>query len=138
MSKNKYPIKGACQCGSVSYTLLAEPDMVVACHCKACQKLSTSAFSLTAMVDAANIVFAGEMHDWSRVADSGNISAAKFCPKCGNRLYHFNPNTPDKIKLKPTTLEDTSILNPAAHIWVSEKQDWFVIPEGTKTFAKQP
>lgn len=138
MFEHKYPIKGACQCGSVTYSLLAKPYMVVACHCKECQKLSTSAFSLTAMVDAENIVFEGEMQDWSRSADSGNISAAKFCPTCGNRLYHYDPNTPDKLKLKPTTLTDTSILDPVAHIWVSEKQDWFVIPDGVKTFPKQP
>ena len=60
------------------------------------QKLSTSAFGLTAMVDAENIVSEGDMQDWSRFADIGNISTAKFCPTCGNRLYHYDPNTPDK------------------------------------------
>ena len=78
------------------------------------------------------------MQDWSRSADSGNIRAAQFCPTCGNRIYHYDPSTADKLKLKPSTLADTSILDPVAHIWVSEKQDWFVIPVGVKTFPKQP
>ena len=85
-----YPIEGSCQCGGVKYRLLKEPMMVIACHCKECQKLSTSAFSITAMVNASDVEFEGEMAEWSRLADSGNTSAAKFCPTCGNRIYHFS------------------------------------------------
>lgn len=133
-----YPIEGACQCGGVTYRLLQPPLLVVACHCRACQKLSTSAFSITAVVNAKDIEFQGEMAEWRRMADSGNINAAKFCPTCGNRIYHYNPAEPDKIKLKPSTLSDTSIINPTMHVWVSEKQDWYQIPEGIKVFEKQP
>jgi len=138
MDNIQYPIEGSCQCGNVTYELLAPPLMVAACHCKECQKLSTSAFSITAMVNADSVKFKGTMKDWSRNSDSGNISAAKFCPGCGNRLYHFNPNEPDKIKLKPSNLSDTRIINPTIHVWVSEKQDWYQIPDGVKAFDKQP
>jgi len=133
-----YPIDGSCQCGKVTYQLLQPPKMVVACHCKECQKLSTSAFSITAIVDSRDVQFQGEMSDWSRPADSGNVSAAKFCPTCGNRMYHFDPEQPDIIKLKAASLSDTSILKPTAHVWVSEKQDWYTIPEGVQVFEKQP
>ncbi|MCL9781720.1 GFA family protein [Vibrio sp. S4M6] len=133
-----YPIEGSCQCGNVSYQLLREPKMVVACHCKECQKLSTSAFSITAVVDVNDVEFSGNMSDWSRVADSGNTNSAKFCPTCGNRIYHFDPDQPGMIKLKPANLSDTSIIHPTAHVWVSEKQDWFTIPEGVQAFDKQP
>jgi len=133
----KYPIKGSCQCGGVQYELLAAPLAVVACHCRECQKLSTSAFSITAVVKAEDIRIQGEMQSWSRYADSGNISEARFCPTCGNRIYHFNPKEPDKLKLKPGTLSDTSMINPTAHIWVSEKQDWYQIPPGVAVFEKQ-
>lgn len=133
-----YPIEGSCQCGRVRYQLLAAPLTVVACHCKECQKLSTSAFSITAVVSKDSVKFEGEMAEWSRVADSGNINAAKFCPTCGNRIYHFNPAEPDVIKLKPSNLADTSMINPTTHVWVSEKQTWYNIPDGVKVFEKQP
>jgi hypothetical protein len=132
-----YPIEGSCQCGGVKYRLLEPPLRVVACHCKQCQKLSTSAFSVTALVNANAVEFEGVMADWSRSADNGNINAAKFCPVCGNRIYHFNPAIPETIKLKPANLSDTRILNPTAHLWVSEKQAWFTIPEGVTVFDKQ-
>ncbi|WP_067047016.1 GFA family protein [Moritella sp. JT01] len=138
MSNIKYPIKGSCQCGQVTYELLEAPLMVAACHCKECQKLSTSAFSITAIVNTDSVKFKGAMKDWNRVADSGEVNGAKFCPSCGNRIYHFNPNEPDKLKLKPSNLSDTRIIKPTIHVWVSEKQEWFEIPEGVKTFNKQP
>lgn len=134
----KYPIDGSCQCGGVKYQLLSAPLMVIACHCKQCQKLSTSAFSITAIVNTESVNFQGEMVEWSRAADSGNINQAKFCPTCGNRIYHFNPDEPGKIKLKPSNLSDTSIIQPTAHVWVSEKQGWYAIPEGATTYDKQP
>lgn len=138
MSSLKFPVKGSCQCGAVHYTVLAAPLMVIACHCKQCQILSTSAFSITAVMNAADVVFEGDMADWQRVAESGNIAAAKFCRVCGNRIYHYNPAAPDLIKLKPSGLEDTSLIQPTAHAWVSEKQAWYQIPEGVKVFDKQP
>jgi len=138
MNKVEYPITGSCQCGSVRYELLEEPMLIAACHCKECQKLSTSAFSITAMVKSESVKFQGEMRRWGRIADSGNISYAKFCSNCGNRIYHYDPNIPDVLKLKPTNLSNTSIINPKIHIWVSEKQSWYEIPNGVTVFDKQP
>lgn len=133
-----YPVSGACQCGQVTYQLHRAPKLVAACHCKECQKLSTSAFSITAFVDATDVEFQGQMKDWQRTADSGNISAAKFCANCGNRIYHYDPAKPDKIKLKPSNLDDTSIIRPTMHIWVSQKQEWFEIPAGVEIYTHQP
>jgi hypothetical protein len=135
-----YPIEGSCQCGQVTYTLSEAPKMVIACHCTECQKLSTSPFSITAVVDSRAIKFNGELKEWSRSADSGNRSNAKFCPNCGNRVYHYNPDDPAtvKLKLKPVNMSDDRVFEPTAHIWVCEKQSWYEIPEGVKVFDKQP
>jgi hypothetical protein len=136
----EYPIEGACQCGQLTYKLHESPKMVIACHCTECQKLSTSPFSVTAVFDSKDIEFQGEMKEWSRPADSGNTSSAKFCPSCGNRVYHYNPADANsiKLKLKPVNLSDDSIFEPTAHIWVAEKLSWYQIPEGVKVFDKQP
>jgi len=133
----KFPVEGSCQCGGVTYQLWSAPLKVVACHCRECQKLATSAFSITLVVPADAIEFQGEMADWSRIAESGNANGARFCPTCGNRIYHFNPDTPEQIKLKLTP-RDTSFIAPTAHVWVSEKQDWYVIPDGVAVYEKQP
>ncbi|OLQ93757.1 hypothetical protein BIY21_11110 [Vibrio ponticus] len=135
-----YPIEGKCQCGQVTYQLKAAPQMVAACHCTECQKLATAPFSVTAVVKAEDIEFSGEMGEWSRPTDSGNINAAKFCTGCGNRIYHLNPQEPQliKLKLKPVALEDDSIFEPKVHVWVKEKVSWYQIPEGVKALDGQP
>jgi hypothetical protein len=137
MSGIQYPLEGSCQCGKVSYQLLAPPLKIIACHCKACQKFSTSAFSLTALIDSKTLALQGELAEWVRIADSGNKSCAKYCPDCGIRIYHYNPDQPELIKLKPASLNDTRILEPEAHIWVSQKQAWYQIPEGVPQFSGQ-
>lgn len=136
----KYPIEGSCQCGQVTYTLHEAPLKVFACHCTECQKLSTSPFSITAVVASNAIEFEGKLHEWSRDADSGNKNNAKFCPDCGNRIYHYNPDDSAtvKLKLKPVNIANDNIFEPSAHIWVSEKQNWYQIPDGVEVFEKQP
>jgi hypothetical protein len=135
-----YPIAGSCQCGQVTYSLNAAPKMVLACHCTECQKLSTSPFSVTAIVASSDIAFSGNLKEWGRPAESGNRSHARFCPNCGNRIYHFNPNdlSTVKLKLKPVNIDDDSLFEPTAHVWVCEKLSWYQIPKGATVFDKQP
>lgn len=133
-----YPVSGSCQCGRITYKLSKPPVAIAACHCKQCQKLSTSAFSLSAMVDSDALEISGDMSEWSRISENGNTSTAKFCPTCANHIYHYNPNNPSHLMLKPSTLSDTSIVNPTIHVWVSEKQSWYQIPEGVLVYETQP
>lgn len=136
----EFPITASCQCGQVSYILKSAPVKVFACHCQECQKLSTSPFSVTAVCNSEDIEFSGEMAEWRRMAESGNKNYAKFCPRCGNRIYHFNPDAPEtiKLKLKPTGQAVTEEFAPHAHVWVSEKQAWLNLDDQTLCFDKQP
>lgn len=134
-----FPINASCQCGQVTYKLFEAPQNVIACHCKECQKLSTSAFSVTAVVATNAIEFSGEMKQWTRIADSGNKNSGYFCSNCGTRIYQFNPEQPDsiKLKLKPVDKVSESLFEPKIHVWTSEKLSWDQIPAGVKTIEKQ-
>ena len=140
MGNVSYPIEGSCQCGQVNYKLHEAPKMVLACHCTECQKIATGPFSVTAVISSSAIEFSGELKEWSRTAESGNKSNAKFCPNCGNRIYHFNPEdlSSVKLKLKPVNLADDEVFKPTVHIWVCEKLSWYQVPEGVKVIDKQP
>ncbi len=136
----KRPIDATCQCGQVSYRLYKAPKLVVACHCTECQKLSTSPFSISAIVDRTTIEFTGSMKQWQRVTDSGKENYAKFCPTCGNRIYHYNPQQSDiiRLKLKPINLEDDTLFQPSVHVWTCEKLTWYELKKGITSFAQQP
>ncbi|HDR1003158.1 GFA family protein [Pasteurella multocida] len=133
-----YPINGQCQCGKVHYTLHKAPIAIAACHCKQCQKLSTSAFSLTAMIDKDALELMGELKAFRRQADSGNQTIVMFCPTCANHIYHYSPSYPDKLILKPSTLDNTEIITPTIHVWTKEKQTWYQIPDNVMVFETQP
>jgi hypothetical protein len=135
----RIPFTGTCQCGQVRYAVNREPIVTVACHCRDCQKLSASAFSITMVIprDAFKLV-SGELAVFERPTDAGGVAACYFCSTCGNRVYHENPEKPELIRLKPGGLDDTSQIRPQAHVWTSRAQSWFTFPEGVPTFEGQP
>ncbi len=119
------PANGACQCGEVTYQLTEEPLITYACHCLDCQKLSTSSFSITMFLRRSGFeLLSGNLQSWERPTAAGNRAVCWFCPTCGNRIYHENPQMPDVIRLKPGTLDDTSVLDPRAHVWTCREQPW--------------
>lgn len=135
-----YPITAKCQCGQSGYHLHQAPLKVFACHCTECQKLATAPYSVTAIVATKDVEFFGTMSDWSRSSDSGNTNAAKFCPGCGNRIYHFNPADKDtvKLKLKPVQLQDDTIFAPQAHVWTCEQLSWLQLAGNIPEFDQLP
>ena len=133
------PASGSCQCGDVKYEVTDKPLLTVACHCKDCQKLSTSAFSISMILNRSGFkILSGELKSWKRTTAAGGIAICWFCPNCGNRIFHENPEMPNLIRLKPGTLEDTSVLEPQAHVWTCREQRWLSRFTELPKFERQP
>ncbi len=136
---NQNLLKGSCNCGYIQYEVLLPFRFQAACHCIQCQKHTQSAFSLIGVTSSdAFRLLSGKLKTWVKTADSGTRHDCCFCPECGNRIYHQNPNLPDVIRLKLGTLEDTSIIDPQMHVWTQHKQDWFVLPDDVPSHPTQP
>lgn len=130
---------GGCACGAVRYEITGEPRVLVACHCSECQKQTGSAFGMTLVVRREEFALTqGETRSFTRIADSGNEVLCIFCPDCGARIYNQPAALTKTLNVKPGTLDDTSGLAPAMHVWTSSKQPWVEIPEGAKQFEKNP
>jgi hypothetical protein len=125
MSTPRLPLTGGCQCGQLCYEVTAAPLAVYACHCTECQRQTGSAFgmSMPAPRDAVRIT-AGEPKRWDRIAGSGSVVTAVFCPDCGTRIFHEVGDRPDVAIVKPGTLDDTGWLDPVAHFWTRSAQPW--------------
>jgi len=119
------PQAGGCQCGAVRYEVTRPPLTVYACHCTECQRLSASAFGMSAPVprDAIRIT-KGEPGRWSRTAESGNTVTGVFCRDCGTRLFHESSGMPGLIVVKAGSFDDTSWLHPVGHFWTASAQPW--------------
>lgn len=135
----KLPASGSCQCGNVKYEVTVEPLLTAVCHCKDCQKLSTSAFSISMILNRSGFkILSGELKNWERPTAVGGIAVCWFCPDCGNRIFHENPEMPNVIRLKPGTLEDTSVLEPQVHVWTCREQQWLSRFTDLPKFERQP
>jgi hypothetical protein len=131
--------EGGCLCGKVRYAFTGEPLVLVACHCKDCQGQSGSAFGMSLVVPREGFeLLSGEPRVYAARGDSGGAKDCMFCGDCGTRLYNAIESLPKTFNVKPGTLDDTSWLRPAAHVWVSRKQPWVPIPDGVATFERNP
>lgn len=134
-----FPVTGGCQCGNIRYTLKAPPLTLYCCHCTECQRQSSSAFGMSMRVGLADVEVIGKMARHTRSkTESGSALVCEFCPSCGVRLFHRREAYEADLSLKAGSLDDTSWLVPAGHIWTGSKQKWVVIAQGELSYAGQP
>ena len=50
MTALNLPLDGSCRCGRVKLRITKPPMITMACHCTGCQKMSSSAYSLSAAI----------------------------------------------------------------------------------------
>ena len=131
------PQHGGCQCGKIRYEIVEAPTLVYTCHCKDCQRLTGSAFSLGLVVAESAFHGSGlEPRPLQRMADSGRVNTRWTCPECGS--WFASPPRDGMIRVRAGTLDDTSWLWPTRHIWTRSKQPWVVFGADDETFEKAP
>ena len=67
-------IDGGCHCGHVKYEAEIDPDKVVICHCTDCQRLTGSAYRVTAVTPGTNYRFQVYAYVWSTALDNVDLS----------------------------------------------------------------
>lgn len=131
--------EGGCQCGSLRYEVRGEPLAVCACHCTDCQRRSGSAFGITMFAARSQVTLArGEPARYDYVEQDGRRWIGTYCANCVIRLWSESPRNPDVLFLAAGTLDATSGLAPAVHVWTRSAQSWVRIPDDVPTFAQQP
>jgi hypothetical protein len=140
---------GQCQCGAVRYESTGDIVNIYVCHCRECQKQSSSAFGISVEVPSAGLrVTRGSPKFWGRDTDSGKRIRCAFCPDCGSRLWHESDrhesdrNEPDRpaptLTLKGGLLDVAPDLSSAIHIWTRRMLPGVVIPEGVRQYPGEP
>jgi len=129
---------GSCQCGQVRCEIEGEELGLAICYCAECQKMSTGIATYSMAVPrSAFRLTSGTLKQWTRMADSGARNTAHFCPQCGVRIFHENPDAPDHIRVKAGTLDNARELVPDVHVWTGSAAAWIEIPEDALRYEKQ-
>lgn len=134
MIDERRPLEGGCRCGSVRLRIEAPPLLTMACHCTGCQRMSSSAFSLSAAIPTgAFSVTKGE-------AVIGGLRGSPrhfFCPHCMSWIYTLPDVTDAFVNLRPTMLDDSAWFTPFIETYTSEKLLWAMTP-AVHSFEKFP
>lgn len=119
--------RAECRCGQLSATVLNEPVRISVCHCLDCQRRSGSAFAAQARFALADVAFAGQSREWSRVGESGERTAFHFCPECGTEVWYQGGGLPELIAIPIGTFVDPDFPAPFFSVFEERKQDWVAI-----------
>lgn len=128
-------IRGRCGCGEVRYELSSPALFTHACHCLDCQNTTGSAFLINMFVDQRDIQTTGQLMSKALPTASGAGRDVFGCRKCSTLLwtrYHMAPA--NIVPLRAGTLDDTSTVEPAAHIFTRTKQSWLILPTDVPAF----
>ena len=81
-------VTGSCHCGAIAFEAEIDPGRVRICHCTDCQKLSGTAFRVTAPCAETDFhLLRGRPNIYIKTGDSGRRRKQAFCGTCGSPLY---------------------------------------------------
>jgi hypothetical protein len=135
----KRAMTGGCQCGNIRYEVNGEALALFVCHCRECQKQSSSAFGISVIVRASDVTLvSGALEQWSRPATVSGSMVCAICPCCGSRIWHGDAEHDEVISVKGGSLDSPPDLARATHIWTSSKLEGVIIPDGTEAYPEEP
>ena len=124
MTAVELPVEGACMCGRSRMRVSIAPIITMACHCRGCQQMSSSAFSLTALVPVEGF----EMIEGKpQVGALHGESQYLYCPHCLNWLYTAPAGMPF-VNVRPIHFDVPQWRVPFVETCVSEKLPWATTP----------
>lgn len=125
MSNPSLPSEGGCRCGRVRLRINAKPLLTMACHCTGCQRMSSSAYSLSVAVPSEGFeVTQGE----PVIGGLHGTSRHYFCSYCMTWMYTKTEGLDWFVNLRPTMLDEPGWFTPFIETWTSEKLPWATTP----------
>ena len=135
MESGNLPVDGGCRCGRVRIRISAAPTLTMACHCTGCQRMTGSAYALTAVVPSEGFeVTQGEpviggLH--------GPQAHHYHCPWCMSWVFTRAEGLDWFVNLRPTMLDDPRWTEPYIEIFTKEKLPWATTP-AAHSYAEAP
>jgi hypothetical protein len=125
MSEAGLPVEGGCRCGQVRFRVSAQPLLTMACHCAGCQRMTASAFSLSAAIPSEGFeVIQGE----PVIGGLHGPTRHYFCPHCMSWMFTRAEGLDWFVNIRTPLLDDTRWSTPFVETCASEKLPWASTP----------
>ena len=129
------PVEGSCRCGQVRMRVSKPPLLTMACHCTGCQRMTASAFSLSAAIPSDGFeVTAGEPVIGGLHAEQAQHY---FCPHCKSWMFTRAAGMDWFVNVRPTLLDGAPWSAPFVETYTREKLAWASTP-AAHSFAEFP
>jgi hypothetical protein len=126
--------KGECRCGQVRFHARGAPIVTMACHCTGCQRMTASAFSLSALYPSECFeVVQGE----PVIGGLHGATRHFFCPHCMSWLFTRPEGLDDFVNVRATMLDNARDFSPFIETYTSEALPWAKTP-AAHSFEKLP
>jgi len=118
-------ISGQCLCGQVAIRISAPPIVTMACHCRGCQRLTSSAFSLSVAIPSEGFAVTqgepvlGALHGPHR---------HYYCPNCMSWMFTRPAGMDWFVNVRTTMLDDPAAFPPFIETATDEKLPWVTTP----------
>ncbi|MDO9412121.1 MAG: GFA family protein [Pseudolabrys sp.] len=121
----KLPMTGGCRCGKVRISIDSAPLLTMACHCTGCQRMSSSAFSLSAAVPNEGFsVTEGE----TVIGGLHGEARHYFCPYCMSWMFTRMEALGPFVNVRAGMLDEPAWFTPFMETYTSEKLPWATTP----------
>ncbi|WP_428484076.1 GFA family protein [Rhodopila sp.] len=117
--------EGGCRCGRVRFKVTAEPLITMACHCTGCQRMTASAFSLSALYPRSRFELTkGE----PTIGGLQGATRHSFCPHCMSWLFTRPEGMDEFVNIRATMLDNARAFSPFIETYTSEMLPWAKTP----------
>ncbi|MBS0367183.1 MAG: GFA family protein [Proteobacteria bacterium] len=120
------PRTGGCLCGAVRYRVDGPLRPIVMCHCTQCRRMTGHFLAATAARRGHFTLAASEGLRWYSASPHARRG---FCERCGSTLF-WEGEGRDYISIAAGSLDDSSGLAIAAHIFTADKGGYYDIEPG--------
>lgn len=117
-----------CSCGQLSARVTQHSQVVVACHCHACQKRSGSPFGIAAYHPEAEVETSGEASRFTRGTASGGSFEQFFCARCGTTVWFRASLRAGLIGIPVGGFADPNHPPPLRSVWEESAHPWVRLP----------
>lgn len=138
MGGQEMTITGGCLCGQLRYEASAAPRGMGYCCCADCRKASGGGFIPFMNFAAGQVAVTGKTLMHSLKHKDGRTAERNHCAVCGSLVFGGEIGNPHGHTIYAGTLDDASLFRPSIAIFLRDKPDWVVLPDGLKTYAEMP
>ena len=125
MSEKDGITEGSCRCGQVRLKVKGRPMMTMACHCTGCQKMTSSAFSLSSLYPLEAFEVSGLEPEIGGL--HGDLRHF-FCPHCMSWMFTRFDGMGPFVNIRSALLDDFGGFRPFIESYTSERLPWAETP----------